>query len=99
MWTLRMLNGNQAGSLFELQQGRNIIGRGSDCHIQIKSHAISKHHAEIEVSGKKLTVRDLRSRNGTYVNGRLLSGRQLLNANDEIGSLRAVPLAAPAPCQ
>ena len=30
-------------------------------------------------------IEDLHSRNGTYVNGKLLTGRQLLNENDEIG--------------
>ena len=30
-------------------------------------------------------IEDLQSRNGTFVNGRLLTGRQLLNENDEIG--------------
>jgi pSer/pThr/pTyr-binding forkhead associated (FHA) protein len=45
-----------------------IIGRQTDCQIRIPSSGISRHHCEIAVNGGKVTVRDLGSSNGTYVN-------------------------------
>lgn len=54
----------------ELQAGTNKIGRQrEDNHIVLVSPQISRFHAEIDVSPEALTLRDLGSGNGTYVNG------------------------------
>jgi len=52
--------------------GAFIIGRGDDCPIQIKSAMVSRHHAEVFPEGDGWWVRDLRSSNGTLVNGRAI---------------------------
>lgn len=48
-----------------------VIGSGDDCDIQIKDPFLSPRHAEIAVSasGHGYFVRDLNSRNGTFLNG------------------------------
>jgi hypothetical protein len=45
------------------------IGRGDGLQLSLPSLAVSRSHAEITNGGHALQVRDLSSRNGTYVNG------------------------------
>jgi hypothetical protein len=69
MWAIRILSGAQAGQIFPLQQGKHTVGRGSACEIKINSTSVSKEHAVVLVTGDKVIITDLHSRNGTYVNG------------------------------
>ncbi len=54
---------------FLLQDGVCEVGRGSDSGFRINSGAVSKLHARFIVNGNQLVVEDLKSTNGTYVNG------------------------------
>ncbi len=54
--------------LYEIGAQRVLIGRGGDCAIGLAGAEVSRHHAELEVSGNALTIRDLASTNGTVVN-------------------------------
>jgi len=49
-----------------------LIGRGSDCRIRTDDPFVSQRHARIERVRNRFLLRDLRSRNGTYVNGALV---------------------------
>jgi len=55
---------------FEIHGEKAVIGRISECHIQIGLGVVSRKHCELTVQGKTLLVRDLGSSNGTYVNNR-----------------------------
>lgn len=69
MWALRILSGDQAGTIINLKLGRNLVGRAPTCDIKVNSSGVSKEHAEIHVYKDKILVVDLRSSNGTYLNG------------------------------
>lgn len=69
MWALRVLNGPQAGQVFRLKTGKIKLGRGPNCQIQWTTQGISKEHLEINVLGDRVSVTDLRSSNGTFLNG------------------------------
>jgi diguanylate cyclase (GGDEF)-like protein len=58
-----------------------LIGRGTDCGIQIDDHAVSRRHARIEPSGRTHQAVDLESTNGTFVNG-VPAARQELEDGD-----------------
>lgn len=45
------------------------IGRGNDCEIRFDLACVSRKHAEIYRDGPVFAVRDLQSRNGTFLNG------------------------------
>jgi|GEM_PF-4573179 len=53
------------------------IGRDSSCDIVVSDGGISSRHAEIECDGYWLTVRDLGSRNGTFVGGEQINSTKL----------------------
>lgn len=47
--------------------GRHIVGRDADAHVRVAHRSVSRKHAEIVYDEKQLTLRDLGSRNGTFV--------------------------------
>ena len=53
----------------ELAGGVYIIGRGVGCHIRIEAPDVSERHAILTVRDGSVTIEDLHSANGTYVNG------------------------------
>lgn len=59
------------------------IGRSEDCEITIDNLGVSRYHAEIVKKDGFCVVRDLRSNNGTFVNGRRVDTHNL-NDGDEI---------------
>jgi hypothetical protein len=55
---------------FELQPGLNRVGRNPTNEVRISDVSVSSFHGEIVVSDAAITVRDLCSTNGTFVDGR-----------------------------
>ena len=49
-----------------LRPGRNTIGRAADCDIVLDHESVAWQHAEIEVSGAGIVLRDLSSERGTW---------------------------------
>ena len=47
-----------------------VIGRSPECHFVVSSPLVSKQHVEISRSGDTFQLRDLKSTNGTFVDGR-----------------------------
>ncbi len=58
-----------------------IMGRHQDC-VQLVDEKISKRHASIRKTGKGFEVEDLHSLNGVFVNGKRVTGKYPLVAND-----------------
>jgi pSer/pThr/pTyr-binding forkhead associated (FHA) protein len=83
--------------------GVTVIGRAPDCQIQIEKPGVSRHHAQLELAGEKMVIKDLESSNGTFVNGLRIQGPAELSNGDQIRIHEtlltykaAVPAAAPA---
>lgn len=67
-----------------LKRGSVTIGRHPEQDIQILDRVVSKEHCVIEFRNGRYSVQDAGSRNGTYVNGILISSRRPLNHGDEV---------------
>ena len=67
-----------------------LIGRDKDCNLRLSSKWISRYHSEIRTSGDHLWIRDLGSRNGTFVNQEKIEQAELLASDDfiSIGNYR-----------
>lgn len=52
----------------KLSKPRTIIGRQTECTIRIPVPAVSRQHCELVLDEGEVTLRDLNSGNGTYVN-------------------------------
>ncbi|NUQ66934.1 MAG: FHA domain-containing protein [Phycisphaerales bacterium] len=61
----------------KITRATTVIGRQTDCALQIPTAAVSRHHCEISVAGEAVSVRDLGSSNGTYVNQRRVNQTEL----------------------
>ena len=68
----------------DLPPGETILGRSPDCHITIEDPLISRQHARIVVEQGVVTFHDLGSRNGSRINGRPISGSQVLADQDRV---------------
>ncbi len=69
MWAIKFLNGPQAGKIYNLKDGKNVLGRSKECDIQVLTLGASKEHCEVSVFPDKVMIVDLKSRNGTLLNG------------------------------
>jgi DNA-binding CsgD family transcriptional regulator len=52
---------------YHIVEGRQVLGRGPECDFQLNHPTVSRRHVELVLCGESLSVRDLGSRNGTYV--------------------------------
>ena len=66
---LHAVAGPDTGIVHELQPGRHHLGRGAHASIRVGDPSLSRIHAEIVVAGRTVTIRDLESTNGTWVDG------------------------------
>jgi pSer/pThr/pTyr-binding forkhead associated (FHA) protein len=86
---LKILQGSNTGKDVKIPTPKCTIGRGEDCHLRPNSDAISRHHCVIVTTENEVIVRDLKSRNGTFVNEEKVTDEAVL-LNGDI--LRVGPL-------
>jgi pSer/pThr/pTyr-binding forkhead associated (FHA) protein len=78
--TLTVIRGTLTGTEFVLEpNSRYRIGRGKDCDIQLLRDCgprdISRKHCLLETNEGTVSIRDLGSMHGTYVNGEKIGQR------------------------
>ncbi|HEU4745306.1 MAG TPA: FHA domain-containing protein, partial [Anaerolineales bacterium] len=86
MWNIIVHVPDSYPQPYELKGGKTSIGRAGTNDIVVEDAAASRHHAEIWVDEPvgKVSIVDLDSTNGTFVNHERISGECLLKANDAI---------------
>jgi DNA-binding winged helix-turn-helix (wHTH) protein len=67
-----------------LDEGENLVGRGSEADVRIGVPEVSRRHARIVVEAGTAVLEDLQSRNGTFVRGRQVNGPTKLADGDEV---------------
>jgi len=77
------MQGGQAGREVIIPVSEFLIGRGEECHLRPRSDAISRNHCAIVVTEKQVVVRDMGSKNGSYVNDQRVEGEQVVQAGDK----------------
>ena len=81
--TLDAVSGALRGESFRLTGDQISLGRDPSNDVAILENPVSRHHCVIERNGNQFTVRDLESRNSTFVNGVPVKERAL-RSGDEI---------------
>jgi pSer/pThr/pTyr-binding forkhead associated (FHA) protein len=102
MWILRTLTAGQPEQTFRiLPGGVRTVGRATGADFIVDAALVSRVHCRLTVRANgELEVRDLKSTNGTFVNGtrvetaRLASGDRL-----QVGRLELVVTRDPAPAK
>jgi len=81
---LTVLTGTSTGHVYKLAQGSHLIGRKENIELRITDDGISRQHARVRRDGELVFVEDLGSRNGTYVNGKLITEITPLHDGDKL---------------
>ncbi len=77
--------GGKWTDVLRLHAGRTVtVGRAPTNQVVIKDEQASRNHAELFVTEDRWTLRDLDSRNGTYVEGRRIRGDHVLAPGEVI---------------
>jgi serine phosphatase RsbU (regulator of sigma subunit)/pSer/pThr/pTyr-binding forkhead associated (FHA) protein len=85
MASLRVLKGGVPNQLLPLDKHEVILGREQkDCDYVIANQAVSRVHAKIKLVQGRHFIEDLKSRNKTYVNNKLVEAPIALNDQDRI---------------
>lgn len=81
---LRFISGKYQGGEYPLEEGRQIvIGRSSDLDMVLVEEMVSRRHAQISMNGGVISIEDLGSTNGTFVNGEKIQ-RATLREGDRV---------------
>jgi len=84
---LIILSGGDAGQMHKVTDGETVIGRSSTAQVKLTDDGISRKHARIVVDGKAVTIEDLGSANGMFVNGQKVTQAALKDGDQiQLGS-------------
>jgi len=86
-------SGSRAGQAISINLPKFFIGRAEDCHLKPKSELISRYHCAILTEeGGYVAVRDMKSKNGVFVNGEHVVGEKEVKTGDKfvVGPLEFV---------
>jgi pSer/pThr/pTyr-binding forkhead associated (FHA) protein len=80
-----VISGPFRGQTFQVPRGKFILGRETDCHLVLDSNSVSRHHCVLLLDDYTLRIRDLASKNGTFVNrDQTRTGERILVHGDTI---------------
>lgn len=81
---IQVVHGKPYGHTISFDNGQFIFGRGPECDVRPNSDLVSRQHCLLSVGDGGATIRDLGSRNGTLVNGQLVTEEQALADGDKL---------------
>lgn len=74
---LLVLTGSNFGQMYRVEDGETFLGRGQNATIRLNDDGISRRHARLVQVGGKVFIEDLKSSNGTLVNGTAVTEQEL----------------------
>ena len=81
--SLVLFKKNGSRKVFPLPSSVTVIGRRHDCDLWVPLASVSKRHCQLNCSDGVLIIRDLGSRNGTFLNGKAVD-EAVIKAGDSI---------------
>lgn len=95
-YSLAVIAGGQAGSVFQIHKSRTFLGRGSAMDIQLRDSEVSRRHAVLEIFEPDVTLRDLQATNGTWFNGAQIKSTELSHQDEfTLGSTTLMLIVTP----
>jgi diguanylate cyclase (GGDEF)-like protein len=87
---LVVIHGDELGKKYDLSDDTYSLGRSTKADIQVDQDSVSRNHAEVVADAGRVSIRDLGSTNGTYVNDEVVAGNHKLRNGDLIKIGRSV---------
>jgi len=75
---------NGSKKILPIRSKAAILGRRNDCDLCIPLQVVSRRHCQLSLESNTLKVRDLKSSNGTYLNGTKISSEATVKPGDRI---------------
>lgn len=75
-------SGDKLGKRYPLTEAQNVVGRSPTVHIIINETSVSRQHAKFVLVGDHVSVEDMGSSNGTFVNDVRAEGSLMLKDGD-----------------
>ncbi len=76
--------GPETGRFFALRDKVALIGRGSDNNIRIDEKSVSRIHVKVLRENDKYYIEDLKSRNGTWINGSVIDAGRIVEVQQGV---------------
>jgi len=70
---------------FVLVAGENLLGRDPEVNVRVEHPSVSRHHARISIHSAQAVLEDLKSRNGTFLDGRRIDAPTEIRHGATIG--------------
>ncbi len=80
---LIVITGKEEGRVIDLRAGSIVLGRSSECDVTLLDIQVSRRHLEVTTRNGVVSIRDLGSGNGTFLNEDQVTETEL-NDGDEI---------------
>src|SRR5207245_3812220 len=81
---LVMEPGTPGSRTIQLRHAETVVGRRRDCGVRVVAREVSRRHCLVSFQDGYVSVQDLDSINGTYLNGRRIVGRQVVRPGDHL---------------
>lgn len=82
---LEIVQGPKQGAWFTIAYQKEItLGRAATNSIILEDNSVSRSHSVLQAAGEGFTIRDIGSRNGTFVNEKKIQGEVTLSHRDTI---------------
>jgi hypothetical protein len=69
----------------QLRQTEATLGRARGCTVRIPSSQVSRLHCRLRIEEGLVTVEDLESVNGTFINGKRIRDPEIVHPGDQLG--------------
>jgi two-component system, cell cycle response regulator len=84
---LIVLAGENLGQMFPIRNAETVIGRAADASVRLKDDGVSRRHARILHKEGEVFVEDMKSANGTLLNGQRVERAELQDGDKiQVGS-------------
>jgi hypothetical protein len=86
--------GGRTGEPFHIEGERTTIGRSPDCGVFLDDVTVSRRHAVLIAEGRRFTVEDQGSLNGTFLNRKRIERAEISDGDElQVGKYRMTFLA------
>ncbi len=81
---LVVVKGSRQAQAIALRDPETIVGRHKGCGLRIPSAEVSRRHCRLSLQNDYLTIEDLNSSNGCYLNGTRVRGVEIVRPGDQL---------------